>query len=841
MKKPLFLSLLVSFVAGGFFAAAPVFAQSPLSLNGSDLRLVPEYQNSEIKGYHLFIRKKPGLESVMLTESAKDPQGKKDSYALRAFEYNSINGDEIRYLNGKKLESVHARYSLIDSTAEKDSVFKEAFHIFIPLKVRYGYPWARSGEIEIKDGIFMNIRAFAKKYGDYSGGFFDNSFVLDLEGKGNAGGDRSGNPWKDRGEGFQNRTFGDKRNGFGGREGFGGQNGYDGRSDFDGRNGFGGRGSSDEEGEVEYLKKKLRESENARLLAEKKLSELEGSSEGSSDASGEKKNKDDDSQNETAKDELVVDFGMDGSAGNLKSSISSLSFVNDDGDSDSGLDGVSGGKNSEGASEKASGEDSGNSSKSGLSSSAEELGDEYYNKEAEKSYSDIAGSSVRSRGPDSIVSDIMGLVSEDEVDSSGDASGEAYGGAGISEGSEDVLAGGSVTIGSSDSVSLENESGSSDSASSVKDGFPGDGELKPGETIAMAKNTDEGTVDGINNSSANAVSEKEGSSSDGNTDGEGAGLSGSGDSGAAGTSDSSSNGSSGNSERDGAESSSGSSSSAASDNTSGGVSDSSSDSTSDGSSAKKEAASSDNTSDNTAGASSDENYNIQNPNENTSIGTTENSIERDYSEEAGKRFLEVSENLTYSKGPETIVQDVLKSFENESEGTSGVAAAGGKKKLDLVFVIDATGSMKDDIEQLRMDLVSQLAGFKASLDSFRVGLVFYRDYGDDFSYYGLPVKYYPFTDKLEEFSGYLNDITILGSEGGDIPEAVYEGLYAGLALYTWDKDAAKKIILIGDAEPHPKPRMTKRYTKQLVTKLSKDKGVKIDAIITPDGRIHGEN
>ena len=210
----------------------------------------------------------------------------------------------------------------------------------------------------------------------------------------------------------------------------------------------------------------------------------------------------------------------------------------------------------------------------------------------------------------------------------------------------------------------------------------------------------------------------------------------------------------------------------------------------------------------------------------------ERSIERDYNEEAGKRFLEVSQNLTYSKGPETLVEDVVKTLDEDTAG---------KNKLDLVFVIDATGSMKDDIEQLRQDLIGQLNGLKSKFETFRVGLVFYRDYGDDFSYYGLPVKYYDFTEDLTEFAKSLGDITITGSEGGDIPEAVYEGLYAGLALYTWNKDAHKKIILIGDAEPHPKPRMTKRYTKQLVTKLAKDKGVKIDAIITPDGRIHGEN
>ena len=44
----------------------------------------------------------------------------------------------------------------------------------------------------------------------------------------------------------------------------------------------------------------------------------------------------------------------------------------------------------------------------------------------------------------------------------------------------------------------------------------------------------------------------------------------------------------------------------------------------------------------------------------------------------------------------------------------------------------------------------------------------------------------------------------------------------------------RKIILIGDAEPHPVPRGTGKYTKELVMKLAKQKNIGIDAIITPD-------
>lgn len=159
----------------------PSFSQvkSDLSVTADDIYILPGDENGPSKngsGYHLYIRKKTGIESVMLIESNKDPSGKQTNYAYRATEYNKINGDEIRYLNGKVLESKTARYSLIDSTPEKNDKFGQCFHIYIPETVVFGYPWARNGVVHLADGIFVNIRAFSKKYADYSGSFMDNSF-----------------------------------------------------------------------------------------------------------------------------------------------------------------------------------------------------------------------------------------------------------------------------------------------------------------------------------------------------------------------------------------------------------------------------------------------------------------------------------------------------------------------------------------------------------------------------------------------------------------------------------------------------------------------------------------
>ncbi|MFQ3547757.1 MAG: hypothetical protein SNJ56_05415 [Termitinemataceae bacterium] len=145
-----------------------------LSIQPGDLRIEQRVDG----GYHLFIRKKTDIGSVLLTESTRDPALKADNYAYRAAEWNPVNGDELRYLDGKPIPKESKIWSLIDSSPEPDPQFGEAFHIYIPYIIYYGYSWTRYGEIYVVDGTYLNIRAFEKPYGDYKGTFKDNPFVL---------------------------------------------------------------------------------------------------------------------------------------------------------------------------------------------------------------------------------------------------------------------------------------------------------------------------------------------------------------------------------------------------------------------------------------------------------------------------------------------------------------------------------------------------------------------------------------------------------------------------------------------------------------------------------------
>lgn len=131
-------------------------------------------------GYDLYIKKIKGIESILLTESQKDPSLKKTNYGLRTEKFHPCNGNEIRILDGKILQTQYDVFFLVDSTTEPHPVLGEVFRFFLPNTVLYGYSWAREGKLEIKPGVAINLRLFEKKYADYTGAFKDQWIELKL-------------------------------------------------------------------------------------------------------------------------------------------------------------------------------------------------------------------------------------------------------------------------------------------------------------------------------------------------------------------------------------------------------------------------------------------------------------------------------------------------------------------------------------------------------------------------------------------------------------------------------------------------------------------------------------
>jgi len=117
-------------------------------------------------------------------------------------------------------------------------------------------------------------------------------------------------------------------------------------------------------------------------------------------------------------------------------------------------------------------------------------------------------------------------------------------------------------------------------------------------------------------------------------------------------------------------------------------------------------------------------------------------------------------------------------------------------KVDLVFCIDATSSMRDDIDEVKRragDIISRL---RAEVPDLRLGLVTYRDFAVDGAEHLSPKDFVPLTDDLDAVNRRIQGIEVAG--GGDTPEDVIDGLMKALDM-KWRNGVGKFVILIGDA------------------------------------------
>lgn len=118
-------------------------------------------------------------------------------------------------------------------------------------------------------------------------------------------------------------------------------------------------------------------------------------------------------------------------------------------------------------------------------------------------------------------------------------------------------------------------------------------------------------------------------------------------------------------------------------------------------------------------------------------------------------------------------------------------------KLDVVFLLDATGSMSDEIAQLQDNIlsISQQIDDMGDVD-VRYGLVHYRDRDDDYI-----SRVFDFTPDVTAFQNELNQVRADG--GGDTPESLNAGLHDALQTVEWrGDDTIKLVFLVADAPPH---------------------------------------
>lgn len=142
--------------------------------------------------------------------------------------------------------------------------------------------------------------------------------------------------------------------------------------------------------------------------------------------------------------------------------------------------------------------------------------------------------------------------------------------------------------------------------------------------------------------------------------------------------------------------------------------------------------------------------------------------------------------------------------------------------LDVVFVFDSTSSMAEFLKRVKIKIANLVATFKKLVPTARIGLVTYRDVGDDFV-----TKVHRLTYGTKSLQNFLRDIYPVG--GGDLEEAVDEALRVAIDELNWRKRSKKIILLIGDAPPHQKDM---EKTTALIEKFRKKMGGMVAALDT---------
>lgn len=115
--------------------------------------------------------------------------------------------------------------------------------------------------------------------------------------------------------------------------------------------------------------------------------------------------------------------------------------------------------------------------------------------------------------------------------------------------------------------------------------------------------------------------------------------------------------------------------------------------------------------------------------------------------------------------------------------------------LDLVMVLDATGSMAGELADLRASLLGIVRILHRLAPTLRVGFVAYKDVGEPYVTRSFPLT--AMDDRGErDLVQFVKAVRAKG--GGDIPEPVDTALDAATSM-DWRAGAQGRILVIGDA------------------------------------------
>lgn len=150
------------------------------------------------------------------------------------------------------------------------------------------------------------------------------------------------------------------------------------------------------------------------------------------------------------------------------------------------------------------------------------------------------------------------------------------------------------------------------------------------------------------------------------------------------------------------------------------------------------------------------------------------------------------------------------------------------KNIEIMLVVDVTGSMGDEITYLKYELSDVVNRIVKSFGDAKVklALLFYRDEDDTEEF-----AYSDFLDVTDNKNLTIQQTFInkqKASGGGDYPEAVDEALEIAVGKQ-WSDNATKIIFHVLDAPPHAKTANKTRYKKALIS--AAEKGIRICPIL----------
>lgn len=172
-----------------------------------------------------------------------------------------------------------------------------------------------------------------------------------------------------------------------------------------------------------------------------------------------------------------------------------------------------------------------------------------------------------------------------------------------------------------------------------------------------------------------------------------------------------------------------------------------------------------------------------------------------YSDKMGNCYLYPQEQsneykieLVYTNSDNTIVKEIRTITGDATIEYSGLNTS--SNVIQLMFVIDATGSMGDEMAYLKSEVNDIIEKIKEAYSDiiFELAILMYRDYGDSYV-----TKYSGFTSDIKEQLIFLNDQRAQG--GGDFEEAVHTALKEA-NTDQWRENATKILIHIADAPSH---------------------------------------